>query len=71
VVAACRAQAPDRFEFLLTSWEGAAPHLDLLAGTARVREVLKRGEPPAALAQAWESDLAVFQETRNKYLLYR
>jgi uncharacterized protein YbbC (DUF1343 family) len=30
VIAACRAQSPDRFEFLLTSWEGKPPHLDLL-----------------------------------------
>lgn len=70
VVAACRAQAPEQFEFLKTSWEGPAPHFDLLTGTRHVREAIQKGESPTVLVREWESDLACFQETRSMYLLY-
>jgi len=70
VIAACRAQAPDRFEFLSTSWEGRPPHFDLLTGDARVREGLLANQSVAALTRAWTNALARFEETRKKYLLY-
>ena len=70
LIAACRVQNTDRFEFLSTSWEGQAPHLDLLTGTPRARAAIEKGESLALLAKEWESDLARFQETRSKYLIY-
>jgi len=70
VIAACRAQAPDRFEFLPTSWEGRPPHFDLLTGDARVREGLLANQSISALTRAWTNGLARFEETRKKYLLY-
>lgn len=70
VVAACRALAPDRFEFLLTSWEGQSPHFDLLTGDARVRAGLLAKQSVEAMTRAWANDLARFEETRKKYLLY-
>ncbi|MBI4786579.1 MAG: DUF1343 domain-containing protein [Chloroflexi bacterium] len=70
LIAACRAQNPAHFEFLSTSWEGPAPHLDLLTGTPRAREAIENEESLVLLAKEWESELARFQETRNKYLLY-
>ena len=70
LLAACRAQAPDQFAFLATSWEGEPPHLDLLAGTARLREGLVAGEAAAALVESWRGDVAAFRAQRAPYLLY-
>ncbi len=70
VLAACRAQSPAHFEFLPTSWEGPHPHLDLLAGDVRVREGLIANQSIESLTHAWANDLARFEETRGKYLLY-
>lgn len=70
VIAACRSQAPDRFQFLPTSWEGQPAHLDLLMGGPATRQGLLAGEPLAALVSAWAGDLAVFAELRRRYLLY-
>lgn len=50
LIAACRAQDPQRFEFLPSSWEGHPPHFDLLAGSPRVRAGLEAGVPPEELA---------------------
>ena len=70
VIAACRALAPDRFGFLPTSWEGEPPHFDLLTGDVRVREGLLANQSVEVLTRAWGNDLARFEETRKKYLLY-
>jgi uncharacterized protein YbbC (DUF1343 family) len=70
VIAACRSQAPERFQFLPTSWEGQPPHFDLLAGGPAVREGLIAGEPVRALAAGWTADLAAFAKTRQRYLHY-
>ncbi|MDL1898836.1 DUF1343 domain-containing protein [Anaerolineae bacterium CFX7] len=70
ILAACRAQNPERFEFLATSWEGAAPHLDLLVGNARVREGLQTNAPIDDLAAEWEKSAAAFRAARAPTLLY-
>ncbi len=70
VIAACRALAPDRFEFLPTSWEGRPPHFDLLTGDARVREGLLANRSIETIMRAWTDDLARFEKTRKEYLLY-
>lgn len=70
VLAACQAVAPHDFAFLHSSWEGHPAHLDLLTGSARVREGLAAGEPVAGLVAAWDADLAAFAERRRPYLLY-
>jgi uncharacterized protein YbbC (DUF1343 family) len=70
VVAACRQQAPQQFQFLATSWEGRPPHFDLLAGGPALRTGLLAGEPVEALANAWAAELAAFTATRARYLLY-
>lgn len=70
VVAHCRAQAPDRFHFLPTSWEGHPPHFDLLAGGPALREGLIAGRTAAALAVDWAAELASFAEIRQRCLLY-
>ncbi len=70
VIAACRAQAPERFEFLPSSWEGAPPHFDLLTGDARIRAGLARGEPVNELIAEWDDIEKQFATRREKYLLY-
>jgi uncharacterized protein YbbC (DUF1343 family) len=80
VVAACRGVAPDRFEFLASSWEGQnpqslrpqalRPHFDLLTGDAAIREGLAAGAPVAGLVSGWPAVAAAFEQARRPYLLY-
>lgn len=70
ILAACRAQNPERFEFLATSWEGASPHLDLLVGTARARKGLSAGEPIDDLVFDWETTMDEYRAARASALLY-
>jgi uncharacterized protein YbbC (DUF1343 family) len=70
LLAACRAQNPERFEFLATSWEGAAPHLDLLTGSARVRQGLEANESVETLVADWENIAAAFRDTAAFARLY-
>lgn len=74
VLAACQKVAPEHFAFLRSSWEGRPgsqpAHLDLLAGSAHVREALTSGVPVTEIVAGWESDLATFAEQRKPYLLY-
>jgi uncharacterized protein YbbC (DUF1343 family) len=55
---------------LPTSWEGKPPHFDLLTGDTRVRAGLLVNQSVEALTRTWANDLARFEETRKKYLLY-
>ncbi len=70
LIAACRDQAPDHFAFLTSSWEGPAPHLDLLIGNADIREGLAHGAPVESLTTAWHVQEAEFEKKRARYLLY-
>ena len=70
LVAACRAQAPDRFEFLSSSWEGRPPHFDLLLGNALVREGLAAGAAVEDLTASWSTVASQFASKREPYLLY-
>lgn len=69
-VAACRAQAPDCFEFLSSSWEGRPPHFDLLLGNALVREGLAAGVAVDDLTASWPTVASQFTRRREPYLLY-
>jgi uncharacterized protein YbbC (DUF1343 family) len=70
LLAACRAQAPDRFEFLSTSWEGKPPHLDLLVGTPNARKGLASNQSIDSMVEGWSSDLSHFDQSRHSFLLY-
>ena len=70
VVAACRAQAPDRFEFLASSWEGLPLHFDLLTGNVAIREGLLAGVPVADLVLGWPAAAAALAERRQPFLCY-
>lgn len=70
VIAACRAQDPDHFAFLDSSWEGHPPHFDLLAGNAALRSGMAMGYDIAGLTADWQSNEMAFQTRRAPYLLY-
>jgi len=70
VIAACRAQAPERFGFLESSWEGRPPHFDLLTGVAAIREALAASKPVDEIVAPWAEIEAGFAEKRRPYLLY-
>jgi uncharacterized protein YbbC (DUF1343 family) len=70
VVAACRALAPDRFEFLPSSWEARPPHFDLLTGDAAIRKGLVAGIPVADMVSGWPVVASAFDKARQPYLLY-
>jgi uncharacterized protein YbbC (DUF1343 family) len=70
VIAVCRAQAPERFEFLSSSWEGRPPHFDLLTGVAAVREGLAGGKAVGEVTAAWPEIETEFAKKRKPYLLY-
>jgi len=69
VVKACREQNP-KFNFLDSSWEGAKPHFDLLAGTPQVREELLAGKSVGEIERIWIEELKEFEEKRQKFLIY-
>jgi uncharacterized protein YbbC (DUF1343 family) len=71
ILAACRAQNPERFAFLETSWEATPPHLDLLCGTPRVREGLCDGEAVDEIVAAWRTVEQEFFVAREDDVLYR
>jgi uncharacterized protein YbbC (DUF1343 family) len=70
VLEACRALALDEFAFLSTGVEGRPPHMDLLAGSARIREHLLAGQPLEALFAGWPAVREAFQAACAPYLLY-
>jgi uncharacterized protein YbbC (DUF1343 family) len=71
VIAACREQAPDRFTFLSSSWEGRQPHFDLLTGGPAIRAGLVAGVPVEELTTGWAAIAAEFERERRPYLLYK
>ena len=70
LIAAARAQAPERFAFLAPPGEGQAPYFDLLAGTSGLREGVAAGVPVEELARRWAGDLSDFLQARRSCLLY-
>jgi uncharacterized protein YbbC (DUF1343 family) len=70
ILTGLRAQDPDRFQFLSTSWEGAPPHLDLLTGTPLVRQGIEQGIPPDEITTAWLPITRSFAESRTPDLIY-
>jgi uncharacterized protein YbbC (DUF1343 family) len=61
---------PGDFRWLPTSWEGQPPHLDLLAGTDRLRQAIDAGVPVADILAEWQPGLAAFLQERAGVLLY-
>jgi uncharacterized protein YbbC (DUF1343 family) len=72
VIAAFRAAGPAAFQWRDPpyEYEHVKPPIDILYGSSALREGLDRGETAAALAAAWNAEMAAFVEIREKYLLY-
>ena len=70
-------QNPSAFEFLPGSWEGRAPHFDLLCGVADLRPMLLARTPVAEIARSWQEPssaqreaMRMFMRRRKQYLRY-
>jgi len=70
LLAALKALYPADFAWLPQSWEGARPHIDLLAGTDRVRRAIDAGVGVAELVEAWADGVTDFERTSRRYWLY-
>lgn len=69
-LAAARAQAPESFAFLPAVRAGQPPHIDLLYGSARLRELIEAGRRVDDLPQRWAAFHERFARARRPYLLY-
>ncbi len=69
---AARRQVPDLFQWRSEPYEYVSdrPAIDLLCGTALIREALDRDQDVDTLPQSWQSDLRAFSDLRRSYLLY-
>lgn len=70
VLAGLKALYPAEFVWLAQSWEGAHPHIDLLAGTDEVRRALDAGVDVVELVAGWADAVAEFEQTSRQYWLY-
>ncbi len=70
LLAGLQALYPEDFAWLPQSWEGAHPHVDLLAGTDRVRLALDAGEDVTALVEGLQDAVADFEQASRPYWLY-
>jgi uncharacterized protein YbbC (DUF1343 family) len=51
-------------------YEYVKPPIDILYGSARLREGLERGRSAADLAAGWQDEVAAFLAVRRRFLLY-
>jgi uncharacterized protein YbbC (DUF1343 family) len=71
LLALTRELALDSFEFLQPGAEGKPLHLDLLAGTAHLREYLEAGRMVEEITSDWAPVSEEWARVREPYLLYR
>jgi uncharacterized protein YbbC (DUF1343 family) len=69
LIAGCISAGPE-FAFLDYSWEANPCHMDLLAGSPKIREHLAARQPVDALLAGWEQVCQQFTAMRKPYLLY-
>ena len=72
LLAAFRAADPDRFQWRDPPYEYEHTKLpiDILAGSADLREHIEQGDAAREIARAWEEPVRAFSKTRERYLLY-
>ncbi len=72
LVAAFRAAGPDRFAWRDPpyEYEYTLPPIDILYGSAALREGLDRGRSAADITQEWHDEVAAFLALRQDVLLY-
>ncbi|HUJ14977.1 MAG TPA: DUF1343 domain-containing protein, partial [Thermoanaerobaculia bacterium] len=64
---------PEQFDWRRETYEFVSDRLaiDLLAGSARYREIVEAGGNPDDWVAEWEESLRDFAATREEFLLYR
>jgi uncharacterized protein YbbC (DUF1343 family) len=72
LIGAFRAAEKSRFEWRQPpyEYEHEKPPIDILAGSADLREQIERGVPAQEIARTWESGVARFVQVREKFLMY-
>ena len=71
LLAGCMALAPEHFAFLDPGGEGQPRHMDLLGGSAGIREQIRFQKPVEALPATWKPFEEQFAALRTAYLLYK
>ncbi len=70
LLAIIRTLYPERLTYRESSRERDCPYIDLLAGTARVRQVLDAGSSVTDLIASWAPELNQFAQTSRPHCLY-
>jgi uncharacterized protein YbbC (DUF1343 family) len=72
LLGAFRASDPGRFAWRPPpyEYEREKPPIDILAGSAALREQIERGIPAREIAASWEPAVAEFEKVRARFLLY-
>jgi uncharacterized protein YbbC (DUF1343 family) len=72
VIEAFRRASPEQFEWRAPpyEYEYVKPPIDILYGSAKMREGLESGTSAAELARSWEADVGHFLPIRENVLLY-
>ena len=72
LIEAFRAEAPDQFAWREPpyEYEYTIPPIDILFGSAALREGLEAGVTTEDLASQWASEVVAFEKLRSKFLLY-
>jgi len=72
IVAAFVKAGPGGFEWRPPpyEYEYTKPPIDILYGSAKLRDGLARGRSAAAMASGWPADLGPFLKLRDQFLLY-
>ena len=67
-----RAGDPGRFQWRNPpyEYEETKPPIDILAGSADLREQIDAGTPARDIARSWEKGVAEFEKIRQGFLLY-
>ena len=72
LIEAFRTESPEQFAWREPpyEYEYTIPPIDILFGSAQLREGLEAGQVTADLAAAWSADVAAWEKHRARYLLY-
>jgi uncharacterized protein YbbC (DUF1343 family) len=72
LIEAFRQAGPDEFAWRQPpyEYETVRPPIDILYGSARLRETVDRGEQAAVLSAGWPAEVELFLEVRRSFLLY-
>ena len=72
LIEAFRAAGPDRFAWRDPpyEYEHTLRPIDILYGSARLREAIEAETPIADLVEEWRDDIAAFEPIRKQFLLY-